>query len=106
MEEIRYLVKWYGNWADEFDYEGFEIVTYTQREEIIERLKNSDREEFNLGLGTNEDDDWDKEDIIDTFESADELTPEQYDVISKLFGESFGFTFYDTILWQLDDDDC
>ena len=100
------LVKFSDNWADEMDVKGFCI--YKSKEEFDEDLKEEivdsagiEDEEYDdfisgnyfwysHGIGSNESLEYESfEDLYNKF-SITEITDEEYDILHKYFGRSYG----------------
>jgi hypothetical protein len=90
MEKI-YLVKFSSDWADEFDMNGFKVMS----EEEFEKYKtgmNNEEYPYEAGFGTNEWFDYeDAEDVMNDLTIV-EISVSEAEVLTKLFTDgSFGW---------------
>ena len=94
------------NWADEANFEGFELISETeiQRRKEICRLAAELGEDcgYRICFGSNEDDDNIDLNIIIP-DRPKEITKAQRDSISEVVGHQFGFEYVDYLLEQLYD---
>jgi hypothetical protein len=91
MSKGKVLVQWSSNWADEMDIEGFAIMNredWNEYKAAVRKRKGS----FSLGVGTNEDIEYDNGAALLEELDSTPLTPEEEKVIVKFFGTSGGFT--------------
>ena len=95
------LIKFIGNWGDEFDLYGFSVKKDEKWDKIFMSLMNADQniEIDNIYFGTNQRMYWDNtKDFLEDLEVIS-ITDEEADTIQKLFGERyFGYTFIDSVL--------
>lgn len=91
-----FLVKFNDNYADEFDLEGFWLEKAESKEEVIILISNGFESErgnkypVECYFGTNEYLQYNNiEDYLSVL-NISEITKEEYDVLQKLFGGSFG----------------
>ena len=94
------------NWADEANFEGFELISETeiQRRKEICRLAAELGEDcgYRICFGSNEDDD--NIDLnINIPDRPKEITNAQRDSIGEVVGHQFGFEYVDYLLEQLYD---
>ena len=81
-----YLYKFEDNWADEMDLEGFAILTETEKDIALARIRKEYKHGGTIGFGTNEDNEYDSlSDVMDTV-SFKEITAVEYNAIKKAFG--------------------
>ena len=94
------------NWADEANFEGFELISETeiQRRKEICRLAAELGEDcgYRICFGSNEDDDNIDLNIIIP-DRPKEITKAQRDSIGEVVGHQFGFEYVDYLLEQLYD---
>lgn len=94
------------NWADEADFEGFELISETeiQRRKEICKLAAELGEDcgYRICFGSNEDDDNIDLNIIIP-DRPKEITKTQRDSIGEVVGHQFGFEYVDYLLEQLYD---
>lgn len=93
----QFLVKTSTNWADEIDLEGFIILDEKELEEATKEMADLAAEDFEaeVSVGTNEEMDVEASDVLDELNNAIELTPEEYEKVSRLIGTKYGFSLYD-----------
>lgn len=93
----QFLVKTSTNWADEIDLEGFIILDEEELEEATKEMADLAAEDFEaeVSIGTNEEMDVEASDVLDELNNAIELTPEEYEKVSRLIGTKYGFSLYD-----------
>lgn len=92
----QFLVKTSTNWADEMDLDGFIILDEKELEEAKKEMGELAADDFEaeVSVGTNEEMDIEAEEVLDELNSAIELTPEEYENISRLIGTRYGFSLY------------
>lgn len=90
----KYIVKSSFNWADEIDFEGFDLFT----EKELNAAK-ADFENLNFSatvyIGTNEELDIDASEVLDELNSAKEISDGEYSFLRNLFSDHYGETLYD-----------
>lgn len=93
----QFLVKTSTNWADEMDLDGFIILDEKELEEATKEMADLAADDFEaeISVGTNEEMDVEAEEVLDELNNAIELTPEEYENISRLIGTRYGFSLYD-----------
>lgn len=93
----QFLVKTSTNWADEIDLEGFIILDEKELEEATKEMADLAADDFEaeVSIGTNEEMDVEASDVLDELNNAIELTPEEYEKVSRLIGTKYGFSLYD-----------
>ncbi|MBR6612911.1 MAG: hypothetical protein IKK93_11930 [Campylobacter sp.] len=93
----QFLVKTSTNWADEMDLDGFVILDEKELEEATKEMADLAAEDFDaeVSIGTNEEMDIEASEVLDELNNAIELTPEEYENISRLIGTKYGFSLYD-----------
>ena len=103
----QFLIKTSTNWADEMDLDGFVILDEKELEEATKEMAEltADNFEAEVSIGTNEDMDVEAAEVLEELNSAIELTPEEYENISRLIGTSYGFSLYNTFKYCSDLDD-
>lgn len=88
---MKVLHKFTVNWADETDFDGFEIVDmedWENRKKVFDAI-NEEEFECNINLGSNEDVDYYKEDLREYVEigrNSTMISDEEAAVIGKYFG--------------------
>lgn len=92
----QFLVKTSTNWADEMPLDGFIILDEKELNEAIKEMTElaADRFDAEVSVGTNEDIDVKASEVLDELNGAIELTPEEYENISRLIGTRYGFSLY------------
>lgn len=104
------LVTFKKDYADEFYVYGFKIFSPQEFEEWLKEYKQHGKHLFVFSFGTNEE--WYEEDkswndVLRNDMTITDLTPEQYDMINKLFATKNGEwgTFPVISEWAIDDED-
>ena len=96
------------NWADEISLDGFDIWT---EDELNEARKDFDKggtfygKSVNVYVGSNEDQDIEAADVLGELRHPREITKEEYDVLKKLFGSSYGKTYFNEFTNYFCDED-
>lgn len=93
----QYLIKTSTNWADEIDLDGFIILDEKELEEAKKEMADLAAEDFEaeVSIGTNEEIDVEASEVLVELNDAVELTPAEYENISRLIGTRYGFSLYD-----------
>ena len=103
-----YLLTFNGNYADEFDMSEFTIMNGYSVINFTDGLKSHD-EEFEVYFGTNEELIFDDGNDLLSQITIKEITEEEYDVLDKLFGGSFGeagvFDYVIDMATEIDEDE-
>lgn len=83
-----YLYKFSDNWADEMDLEGFAVLTETEKDMALAKIRKQYKKGGTLCFGTNEDNEYDSlQDIINCI-SFKEISKSEYTTIKKVFGSN------------------
>lgn len=92
----QFLIKTSTNWADEMDLDGFIILNEKELEEATKEMTELAADDFEaeISVGTNEEMDVEAEEVLEELNNAIELTPEEYENISRLIGTRYGFSLY------------
>ena len=92
----QFLVKTSTNWADEIDLDGFIILDEKELEKATKEMTELAADDFEaeVSVGTNEEMDVEAEEVLEELNNAVELTPEEYENISRLIGTRYGFSLY------------
>ena len=92
----QFLIKTSTNWADEMDLHGFIILDEKELEEATKEMAElaADNFEAEISIGTNEEMDVEANEVLEELNTAIELTPEEYEHISRLLGTRYGFSLY------------
>lgn len=99
------------NWADEIDFDGFDLFTEDQLKDAIKSFSKGGEyydKSVNAYLGTNEDEEVYAEDVLAELEDAEEITEAQFEAISDVLGDHYGVTCYGAFidgLEYLDEDE-
>ena len=102
-----YFIDWTTNWADEMDIYAAEVLTETELKDFKTWLKKhkKDLNDFEYGIGTNEEIYLNYEDIKETIKYAREITETEYICFKALFESSvFGDLCTESIMERVDDD--
>jgi len=83
-----YLIDTTVNWADEMDVYGFTIMDKEQYKNVLKYVKEQD-EDWSLGifLGTNEDTELSKDEVIDMLKDAERITEEEAEFLMDKVGQ-------------------
>lgn len=94
-----YLIKNSFNWADEIDFNGFDIISIDDLNEAKEVVKClSYDEEYSVGIGSNEELYITRSELEDMLENAKPLSSIEVMVITQRLGTSCGKTLYSVFL--------
>lgn len=95
------LVEITDNWADEFDTTGFILATKEELDEFLNDIKNyfdeNPNSELSYCIGTNQEIEHDSYSSIERCLTITEISEQEYKIIKKRLGESFG----ETTLWEI-----
>lgn len=105
------LVKYEDNWADEMDIYGFHILTDETWEKflaLINRVKDLPDFQLNIGVGSNEDIDYDSvEDLLNVLTATD-ISDKDAEVIKNNFnlpyGQFPGDQLLEGITWAIEEE--
>lgn len=100
------LIKFNGDWADEFNLYGFSIMTAVAWDEIERELTNADQsiEIEDVYFGTNEAMNWNcTADFLQDLEVIS-ISEKEAEILKRLFGHCFGYTFIDEVLEKLNEE--
>ena len=86
-----YLVRYEGNWSDEFDVYFHTVMDENELTKSKKLVKEWKQDWYEFGFGTNEDLEISKEEILDCLENARELTEDEYEVLFQLDLKYIGF---------------
>ena len=87
-----YLYEYSANWADEMDVAGFVLLTGLEKDMALASIKKKFRKGGTVYIGTNEEIEYSDSDEVMNDVSITEISKQDYDTISRLFGTSFGET--------------
>lgn len=92
----QFLIKTSTNWADEMDLDGFIILDEKELEKATKEMTELAADDFEaeVSVGTNEEMDVEAEEVLEELNNAIELTPEEYENITRLIGTRYGFSLY------------
>ena len=83
-----YLYKFSDNWADEMDVKGFAVLTETQKDIAVSKIKRNFKKGGTICFGSNEDNEYDSlQDVMDCIEIK-QISQSEYNTIIKLFGST------------------
>lgn len=87
-KEDHYLIDTTVNWADEMDVYGFTIMDKEQYKNVRKYVKEQD-EDWCLGiyLGTNEDTELTKNEVLDMLEDAERISEEEAEFLMDKVGQ-------------------
>jgi hypothetical protein len=88
------LLDFSADYADEFDVEGFSIMTDAEWN-IFQKKFQQHQGQYSFGFGSNEDIEFENgQEVLDSI-GVKNITKEEYDTINKFFGTSYGKFPYD-----------
>ena len=92
----QFLIKTSTSWADEIDLDGFIILDEKELEEATKEMTElaADNFEAEISIGSNEEMNVEASEVLNELNNAIELTPEEYENISRLIGTRYGFSLY------------
>ena len=92
----QFLVKTSTNWADEIDLDGFIILDEKELEEATKEMAELAANDFEaeINIGSNEKINVEASEVLYELNNAIELTPKEYENISRLIGTKYGFSLY------------
>ena len=102
------IVIWDGDWADEFNMFGFEMITEKEYKQLVDALiaaindGNDSSQEYYFG--TNEFMMYTYSEILDNLNDSRKLSLDEYEVILNIFGAHAGQTFLSSIQERLEED--
>ena len=99
-----YLVKSELNWADETNFEGFDLLTEDELKKAKKEFKNLSLT-VNAYIGTNEDVDIEASEVLKDLSGAQEITESEYNFLNRLFSEHYGETLYNNFIESSDYED-
>ena len=89
------------NWADEIDFEGFDLFTEDELKDAKKSFSAGGEyynKTVNACFGTNEDGEIEASDVLYELENATEITEAQYVAISDVLGDHYGVTSYGEVM--------
>ena len=92
-----YIVRGTLDWADEIDFDGFDLLTEDELKDAIKQFSPGGAyhgKTVNAYLGSNEDTEVEAYDVLYDLKEADEITEAQYKAIAHVIGYHFGVTNY------------
>ena len=92
----QFLIKTSTSWADEIDLDGFIILDEKELEEATKEMAElaADNFEAEISIGSNEEINVEASEVLYELNNAIELTPKEYENISRLIGTKYGFSLY------------
>ena len=92
----QFFIKTSTSWADEIDLDGFIILDEKELEEATKEMTElaADNFEAEISIGSNEEMNVEASEVLNELNNAIELTPEEYENISRLIGTRYGFSLY------------
>lgn len=97
------LINFSDDWADEMNIDGWVIMEEEEWKEIKKKVA-AKKGYISVGFGTNEDNEYSNgKDFLNTLEVT-KLSDDEYSVLNKIFGESYGNTGF-TGVWEYDYDE-
>ena len=92
----QFLIKTSTSWADEIDLDGFIILDEKELEEATKEMAELAANDFEaeINIGSNEEINVEASEVLYELNNAIELTPKEYENISRLIGTKYGFSLY------------
>ena len=92
----QFLIKTSTSWADEIDLDGFIILDEKELEEATKEMTELAANDFEaeINIGSNEEINVEASEVLYELNNAIELTPKEYENISRLIGTKYGFSLY------------
>ena len=88
-----FLISWADNYADEFDFEGYSILTESEWKKLKKSIKKKNKS-FELYIGTNEWVEYDNgQELLDCL-SVSKITKKEKKFLENNLGSEFGFTSF------------
>jgi hypothetical protein len=100
-----YLYKFSDNWADEMDLEGFAILTETEKDIALAKIRKEYKNGGTICFGTNEDNEYDSLSEVMATVSFKEIAAVEYNAIRKAFGTTHMGETGPLDAWDLDGDE-
>jgi len=91
-----YLVKSEPNWADEIDFEGFDIFSEDEYQNELEKFEKLAKENASCEgyVGSNEEDEVEAEQVLNDLKKAEVIDIDQQAFLFEHFGNHYGDTYY------------
>lgn len=93
-----YLVRYNGNWADEFDVYFHQVMSEDELKEAEDTITATDWDREEFYFGTNEAIDFSTYELINFLNRAEEITEEQFKVLEEL--DLLSVSFGDGLNWD------
>ena len=93
-----YLVRYNGNWADEFDVYFHQVMSEDELKEAEDTIAATDWDREEFYFGTNEAIDFSTYELINFLNRAEEITEEQFKVLEEL--DLLSVSFGDGLNWD------
>ena len=95
--DMFYLVKSSPNWADEIDFDGFDLLSEDEYQNALEKFekKTTEHKMCDCYFGTNEDGIVFADEVLADLHRAKRIDMDQYSFLFEHFGKHFGVTHYD-----------
>lgn len=93
-----YLVRYNGNWVDEFDVYFHQVMSEDELKEAEDTITATDWDREEFYFGTNEAIDFSTYELINFLNRAEEITEEQFKVLEEL--DLLSVSFGDGLNWD------
>ena len=93
-----YLVRYNGNWADEFDVYFHQVMSGKELNELEDAVASTDWEREEFYFGTNEALDFSTSELLKWINAAEPITEEQFKVLEEL--DLLSVSFGDGLNWD------
>lgn len=93
-----YLVRYNGNWADEFDVYFHQVMSEDELKEMLDTLTAVDWEREEFYFGTNEAVDFSTYELLKWIDAAEPITEEQFKILEEL--DLLSVSFGDGLNWD------
>ena len=99
-DKTYYLVYSNSNWADEIDFNGWEIFEKSKLDKAIAQVKElvDDSVSIDTFIGTNEEMTIYASEVLKELENAKPISEEEYKTVKKLFGKKYGVSLYNRFI--------
>ena len=92
-----YLVKSRPNWADEIDFEGFDLFSEDEYQNELKKFEKLAKENASceVYVGSNEEDEVEAETVLRDLKKAEPIDIDEHAFLLGRFGRHYGTTYYD-----------
>ena len=106
-----YLVKSMPNWADEIEFEGFDLFNEDEYQNELEKFEKLAKENASCEtyVGSNEEEELEAETVLRDLKNAEVINIDEHSFLVEHFGDHYGDTYYgwwDDEDYDEDEEDC